>query len=83
VSCWYTDPDGVRWRVIVLERESEWTRGDARAPTCGVWFYAEGRETRCATVAPGDQLSAREAECLSEERLRELFERSAAVARRA
>jgi hypothetical protein len=83
MSCWYTDSDGVRWRVIVLDRESEWTRGEARASRCGIWFYAEGRETRCAEASSEEQLSPRESECLPTERLRELFDRSSAVARRA
>ena len=83
MSCWYTDPGGVRWRVIVLDRESDWTRGEAPAARCVVWFYAEGRETRCAELSPDEQLSPREMECMPEGRLEALFRSSAAVARRA
>jgi hypothetical protein len=83
MSCWYTDPEGVRWRVIVLDRESEWTRGEARPASCAIWFYAEGRERRCTELSSEEQLSPRETECIPAERLRELFDRSAAVARRA
>ena len=75
--CRVTDAEGVHWTGFVLE--THWRRG---APPSGVWFFSKTGRTRFAPFAPGEYLTPAEANLLSEDAARAIFERSEPVERR-
>ena len=77
VLCRVTDGEGVSWTGFVLD-----TQGRRGTPASGVWFYSTTGRTRFAPFAPGEQLTPAEANLLSEEAARAIFDRSEPVERR-
>jgi hypothetical protein len=71
VLCRVTDNEGVCWTGFVLD-----TQGRRGTPASGLWFHSTTGRTRFAPFAPGEHLTPAEANLLSEEAARAIFDRS-------